>query len=135
MHRSRFLLATLLLSSVALAPCARAEGVPFVGVDIGVSEPLTDNYRANLHTGAQLSPFAGYMFDDYIGIQSALHFLAQWPEDEQLCPGGLCPEDNDQVTTIAGLTVGPRFNFPLGKVAPGMGNLVTLYATGQGGAF
>ena len=122
MHRSRFLLAGLLVSCFALVPCARAEGVPFVGIDLGISEPLNDNYRAYTSTGVTGNPFAGYMFNDYLGLQAQGHITSQFPDT------GPNNTNTSANTTLLGLTAGPRFDIPLGKY-------VTLYGTGQGGGF
>jgi OOP family OmpA-OmpF porin len=124
MNRLRFLVATSVISCFALAPCARAAEGPFVGIDLGVSEPTNDNYRAHVHTGATANPFVGYMFNDYLGLQGQLHATTQWPEDERNPP----VQGDDAMTTILGLTAGPRIDIPLG-------DFVTLYGTGQGGGF
>src|ERR1035437_4011283 len=99
MNRLRFLVATSVLSCFALAPCARAAEGPFVGIDLGVSEPTNDNYRAHVHTGATANPFVGYMFNDYLGLQGQLHATTQWPEDERNPP----VQGDDAMTTILGL--------------------------------
>lgn len=110
----------------ALSPAAAVEG-PFLGLDLGVSEPTNDNYRSHVATGVTAAPFGGYMFNDYLGIQGALHMNAQPPDDNNERPQANLKNRN-QWTTMAGATVGPRFQLPLG-------DLFDIYLTGQGGGF
>ena len=81
MHRSRLSLALLFLALFVAGPAVAGEG-PYLGVDLGASEPLNDNYRAHVQTGGTGSPFLGYMFNDYIGLQGDLQFTFQ-TRDEQ----------------------------------------------------
>jgi outer membrane protein OmpA-like peptidoglycan-associated protein len=120
MCRSRLILASLVLSCFALAPRARAEGVPFVGVDLGVSEPTNDNYRAHTETGMTGNPFVGYMFNKYIGLQGQVQITSQFPEREG--------NNTSAMTTLVGGTAGPRFEVPIGK-------FLTPYLTAQGGGY
>lgn len=110
----------VLLSGIA---SARAAEGPFVGVDLGYARPTNDNYRAHVGDGATANPFAGYMFNDYLGLQGQLHFTFQEPDNDHR---GFAHEN--QTTTLFGGTFGPRLVLPLGE-------LVELYATGQGGGF
>ena len=156
MNRQRSLLALALLILISVAPGVRAqqrytvsEGYPFLGVDLGVAEPTNDNFRAHVVTGASGSPFGGYMFNDWLGLQSNLDFNFFPPDNDHMngtCFNGLCQlpksqrvpagdlknvgEINHQngYTTMFGLTVGPRLQIPLG-------DLVDLYTTAQGGGF
>lgn len=153
MNRQRSFLALMLFILLAAVPAARAqqvaqrterettmgttprtytvsEGGPFFGVDLGVAEPTNDNFRHHVQTGASLSPFIGYMMNDYLGIQSNLYFNF-WPPDNDHrahLPGQTGLDHENRYTTMAGLTVGPRLSIPLG-------DMLKLYATGQGGAF
>jgi len=102
---------------------AQAEGYPFAGVDLGVSEPTNANYRGHAHTGGTGNPFVGYMFNDNLGLQGQLHFTFQQPDNDHRG----YPREN-QTSTLFGGTVGPRVQLPLGEVGD-------LYATGQGGYF
>jgi outer membrane protein OmpA-like peptidoglycan-associated protein len=102
---------------------AGAEGRPFVGIDLGVSEPTNANYRGHVETGGTGNPFAGYMFNDYLGVQGQLHFTFQEPDNHHWGFAG----END-TTGVFGGTIGPRLSIPLG-------DLVELYGTGQGGGF
>jgi outer membrane protein OmpA-like peptidoglycan-associated protein len=158
MNRQRSLLALALLILTAVAPAARAqqrtgtytvsEGYPFLGVDLGLAEPTDDNFRAHVQSGASGSPFGGYMFNDWLGVQSNLYFNF-WPPDNDhmngTCFNGLCQrsksqaagpgevnvgsiDHENQYTTMFGLAVGPRLAIPIG-------DLVELYTTAQGGGF
>jgi outer membrane protein OmpA-like peptidoglycan-associated protein len=100
-----------------------AEGVPFIGVDVGVSEPTNANYRGHVETGATVNPYGGYMFNKYLGLQGQLHSTFQPPDKHDR---GF--SDETQTSTLLGVTVGPRLSIPLG-------DLVELYGTGQGGYF
>ena len=152
MNRQRSLLTLALLILMSVATAARAqqrtgpytvnEGYPFLGVDLGVAEPTNDNFRAHVQTGASGSPFGGYMFNDWLGLQSNLYFNF-WPPDNDHM-NGQCTNLGCQVprsqggvgkvnhengyTTMLGLTVGPRLAIPIG-------DLVELYTTAQGGGF
>jgi len=127
------LLAFLLFTVMAALPSAgTAEGTrkcdsqcgyPFVGIDLGVSEPTNNNYRAHVQTGATANPFAGYMFNRYLGLQGQLHFTVQEPDNDNR---GF--KDENQTSTLFGATAGPRISLPLGDV-------MELYGTGQGGYF
>jgi outer membrane protein OmpA-like peptidoglycan-associated protein len=103
---------------------AHAVDGPFVGIDVGVSRPANDNYRAHVHdAGGTANPYAGYMFNNYLGLQGQIHATFQKPDNDHR---GFAHEN--QITTLLGGTVGPRLVLPLGT-------LVELYGTGQGGVF
>jgi outer membrane protein OmpA-like peptidoglycan-associated protein len=102
---------------------AGAEGVPFVGIDLGVAEPTNGNFRGHVETGGTGNPYAGYMFNKYLGVQGQLHFTFLPPDNDHRGFAG----END-TTGIFGGTIGPRLTIPLG-------DLVELYGTGQGGGF
>jgi len=107
---------------------ARADG-PFIGAKLGVSEPTNTNYRAHVETGGTGAPFAGYMFNDYLGLQGELHFTFQPPDRDSRRFNPKSNIDNEtQTTTMFGGTIGPRLQIPLGE-------LVNVYVTGQGGGF
>jgi len=148
MNRQRPLLALFLLTLIAVVPAARAqqagrqttraytvsEGYPFFGVDLGVAEPTNDNFRSHVQTGASGSPFVGYMFNDWFGIQSNLDFNFWPPDNDHLagkCVNGQCQtglDHENRYTTMLGLTAGPRLAIPIS-------DLVELYTTAQGGGF
>jgi len=96
---------------------------PFVGVDLGYSRPTNDNYRAHVQDGATVNPYAGYMFNEYLGLQGQLHTTFQEPDNDHR---GFANEN--QTTTLFGGTIGPRVSLP-------MGEFVELYGTAQGGVF
>lgn len=127
MDRAGRVSAALLVLAAAALP-VRAEEGPFVGVDVGVSEPVNGNYRGHLRTGAALNPFAGFMFTENLGIQGQLH-LDYHNSDLHISRGG---GNDNQATFLLGGTVGPRLDLPLGGPFE---DLISLYATGQGGAF
>lgn len=113
-----------------------------VGVDLGVAEPTNDNFRAHVQTGGTGSPFVGYMFNDWFGLQSNLGFNF-WPPDNDHM-NGQCSSLGCQVpksqggvgdvnhenryTTMLSLTAGPRLEIPIS-------DLFDLYAIAQGGGF
>ncbi len=110
----------LLLSGLSSA--GAADG-PFVGIDLGYSRPTNDNYRAHVQGGGTANPYAGYMFNDYLGLQGQIHTTFQSPDNDHR---GFAHEN--QTTTLLGGTFGPRLTLPLGE-------FVELYGTGQGGVF
>ncbi len=132
MHRSRLSLALLFLAVFVAGPVAAVEG-PYLGLDLGASEPTNDNFRAHVQTGATASPYFGMMFNEYLGLQANAQFNFQEPDNDpfrsalppQLRPGLDHP---NRITTMAGLTAGPRLSIPLGEI-------VELYGLGQGGVF
>ncbi len=128
MNKTRNLVVLSLLGVVVMTPSAHAREGAFVGLDVGVSEPTNDNYRGHVHTGVSGNPFAGYMFNDFLGLQGQFHVLGQPPDDDKrrFSQGDI--NNETQWTTMAGLTAGPRLQLPLGE-------LVDLYVTGQGGGF
>ncbi|MBI3784602.1 MAG: OmpA family protein [Deltaproteobacteria bacterium] len=104
----------------------RADG-PFIGLNLGTSEPTNDNYRSHVDTGATVAPFGGYMFNDYFGLQGGLDFNAM-PPDGKSQPAHAGLDRPNQWTTMLGVTAGPRLQLPLG-------DRFDLYVTGQGGGF
>jgi len=127
MNHARWIPTTVLALAVATAPLQAEEG-PFLGVDVGVSEPITANYRGHVKLGAGLMPFAGYMFTENLGIQGQLHLDYHEADAHPERGAG----HNKQETTVFGGTIGPRFDLPLGGPFE---DLISLYATAQGGAF
>ena len=145
MNRQRFLLTVFLLTLIAVAPAAHAqvvgqrttsraytvsEGYPYLGVDLGVAEPTNNNFRAHVQTGGSGSPFVGYMFNDWLGLQSNLDFNF-WPPDNDHrsgLPGQTGLDHENRYTTMLGLTAGPRVVIPIS-------DLFDLYGIAQGGGF
>ena len=132
MVRLRSVLALSFLGVLMVASTVYAGGpAPFIGLEVGASEPTNSNYRAHVQTGIEASPLAGYMFNDYLGLQGQLHFIYQEPDSDgrraNNAPGGGIDNEN-QITTLAGATLGPRLQLPLG-------DLFDVYVTAQGGGF
>ncbi|GIW43349.1 MAG: hypothetical protein KatS3mg077_0631 [Candidatus Binatia bacterium] len=113
-----------LAAVIIWAAGARAEGGPFVGMELGASVPTNSNYRAHAEAGISGGPFVGYMWNDYLGLQANLSVTGQEPDN---FPRRGFRKEN-QWTTLLGYTVGPRAQIPLGEN-------VELYATVQGGGF
>ena len=126
MHRARHVLPFLFLC-LAFSSARAVEG-PFVGVNLGVAEPTADNYRAHVQTGGSGAPFAGYMFNDYLGLEGQLQFTFQEPDNDHRRAIQSNIDNENQTTTTIGATVGPRLQIPLGQ-------LLDFYVTGQGGGF
>jgi len=127
MGLARWVPATTLALAFTALPILAEEGA-FVGVDVGVSEPVNGNYRAHVKTGVALNPFAGYMFTENFGVQGQIHLDYHEADAHPERGGG----NNQQETTMLGGTVGPRLDVPLGGPFE---DLVALYATTQGGVF
>lgn len=131
MRSLRSFLAFLLVAFGTAGAAAGVDG-PFVGVQLGASEPTNGFYRGQVQTGATGSPFAGYMLNKYIGVQGQLHFIFQEPDNDHR---GFAHEN--QSTTLFGATVGPRLSLPLSDLdlhLPVL-DLLELYSTVQGGLF
>ena len=117
-----FLVSTLVAATAVCLPAYAADGL-FAGVDAGVSRPTNANYNAHAHVGATLNPFLGYMLNDYVGLQGQVHATIQNPDNDHR---GF--EHENQITTLLGITVGPRVELPLDEH-------FTLYGTFQAGGF
>jgi outer membrane protein OmpA-like peptidoglycan-associated protein len=96
------LLVLMMLASVAQA------GEPFLGLDLAASDATNRNFRAHVHGGAAANPYAGYMFNEYFGVQGQLQLIWHRPDNDQR---GF--EDENQETTWFGAGIGPRLNVPL----------------------
>src|SRR5215470_3355522 len=107
--RKLFSVAVVALVSGMLwpAPVVRAEGGPIVGTELGAMIPR-GSLDAYVDTGGVISPFGGYMFNDYIGLWG--HIQA-WGANSKDRPG-----KDDNVTWVGAVTGGPRFVFPLGSI-------------------
>lgn len=132
MYRSRFFWVFLFAAFIAALPATYAEEGGFIGLNLGESEPTNGNYRGNVESGMEGSPFGGYMFNDYLGLQLKGHFIGQPPDNDkwQATSGPFGGDVNhpNRWTTIAGATFGPRLQFPIGES-------MDLYATAQGGGY
>jgi len=112
-------LRTILLVSIVAAPCLSLadDGRVIVGTEVGAVVPL-DPLRDFIDVGGVLSPFAGYMYNDYFGLMGQLQVWGAKSE------GTGKFEDDNTTYALAGLA-GPRLAIPLGPVE--------LYGTVQGG--
>lgn len=128
MKRLQLLCIASLLGTSLIVPgiaSAQDEGDsrPIAGVDLGIAVPSTDKTWSRLHLGATASPYFGYMFDNSFGIQANLHAVVFTPDDDDI---GY--EDEGDLSTLLGLTVGPRLELPWTE-------RFHTYLTGQGGVF
>jgi outer membrane protein OmpA-like peptidoglycan-associated protein len=122
---------SLALSFIALlalgAPASAVDG-PFLGLDVGGSQPVNNNYRANVRAGITGNPYVGYMFNQYLGIQGQMQVDAEWPDNDHR---GFNKEN--QMTTVLGYMIGPRLQLPL--IDSPFGQPMQFYAVGQGGGY
>jgi outer membrane protein OmpA-like peptidoglycan-associated protein len=116
-NRTSVISSMLALSLLSTAP-AHAQGHGFAGVDLGVMIPHDDLKQHGVHTGGVLSPFGGYMFNDYIGLMGQAQVWGAKTRESG-------PTRDDNTTYAFGAFAGPRFAIPFrnGEV----------YATAQGG--
>lgn len=117
----------LFIGCITAAMPVRAAG-PFVGLDVGASEPTNGNYRGHVETGAAVNPYVGYMFNEYLGVQGQVHFSFQSIDHHPDFP-----DNHNQTTTLLGGTVGPRLSIPL-RFPFELGD-GEVYGTAQGGYF
>ena len=125
-------LASVVVVSGFCVSVAWAKG-PFVGGDVGVSEPLNGNLRGHIRTGFTVNPYAGYKFNDYLGLQGGVHFY-YFTEDNHLPE---FPNQSRQATTMISGTFGPRFDLPFKNIFEGTAFIEDLegYITAQGGYY
>jgi outer membrane protein OmpA-like peptidoglycan-associated protein len=123
MNRARVFVGLMSLTILTGGAVAGAAEGPFVGTNLGVSLPTNKNYSAHANLGAAVNPYAGYMFNKYVGGQGEVLFTFQPPDNDHR---GF-PKEN-QTSTLFGGTVGPRFSVPIGDA-------VDVYTTAQGGFF
>src|ERR1700687_1280170 len=128
LHRPRFGLSLSLLALFFVLPSAQAAEGPFVGFSVGASEPVNGEYRGHVQTGVSGQPFAGYMFNDYLGMQLEIPFVAQQPDNDRRRFFHSNIDNETQWTTLIGATAGPRLDIPLGDAAD-------MYITAQGGGY
>jgi outer membrane protein OmpA-like peptidoglycan-associated protein len=119
MHRT--VLVLVLVAGLAAAPTAYAAEGAFVGVDLGVSVPTNDHYSALTDVGAAGSPFVGYMFNDYLGVEGQIQGAFHLPNNK-------VKDISKPTTSLLGGSLGPRLDLPLDE-------FLSLYVTGQGGYF
>jgi outer membrane protein OmpA-like peptidoglycan-associated protein len=102
---------------------AAAEPYPFLGLNLGVAQPTNDNYNAHCHTGLGTTLYGGQMFTENFGVRADLQTTFNPPDDD----GRGIPDEEDW-STLLGVTVGPRLALPLGP-------LFELHADGGVGGF
>lgn len=102
------------------AGAAVADEAVIAGVDVGLAAPV-DHFADRTHVGGVLSPFGGYMFNDYVGLMGALQLFGASNKDRQVF-------DDTDATWAFGAHAGPRLAAPLGT-------RTEVYATWQGGVF
>jgi outer membrane protein OmpA-like peptidoglycan-associated protein len=111
----------VLAMGVTRIPAALAvEGV-LGGVDLGVATPI-DSFKQRANTGGVFSPFAGYMFNNYVGVLGQAQLLGMPSTDR--------PGISDNAVWAFGAHGGPRLAIPFTLL-----NQAELYATGQAGIF
>ena len=120
----RFVFLVSLVGVVTIAPMARAVDGPYAGIDLGMTVPANQNYQSLVNYGATGNPFAGYMFNQYLGLQGHLQFTFQTPDGSVRGFRGA-----QQWTSLFGATGGPRLQMPLSDWGLG------LYFNPEGGYF
>ena len=128
------LMGSAVVLAFLVAPATADEGW-FLGSDFGASAPVNGNYRAHVHAGGTLNPYAGYMFHPNIGAQGQMQFAFQPTDDDHR---GFKSHGIDQseknLTSVFGLMVGPRLAIPVWDVrSPKFIKGLEIYVTGQGG--
>ena len=115
--QNRLRIALIVAVIVIPALGSAQDGRPIAGVDIGVMVPL-DPLDDFVDPGGVLSPFAGYMFNDYVGLMGQLQVWGAKSKETG-------PFNDDNTTYALGGLAGPRLALPLGPIE--------LYGTAQGG--
>ena len=128
-HRgSRIALVLSFATVLGLGVPALAIDGPFLGLDVGGSQPVNNNYRAHVGVGASANPYVGYMFNDYIGLQGQAQFDFQTPDNDHR---GFNKEN--QTTSVVGYLFGPRLQLPV--IDSPWGQPMEFYMVGQGGGY
>jgi outer membrane protein OmpA-like peptidoglycan-associated protein len=113
----------LMAAILAMPLASRADEGVVAGLDLGAAMP-TGKTRDRLSTGGTFSPFAGYMFNEVLGLMGQLQVLG-FPNDDR--PG---IRDKD-ATWAFGAHAGPRVGVPFT-----LGDLgIEPYGTFQAGVF
>ena len=128
MRRIAGIVATSILLAGGLGSSAMAESGPFIGLNLGVAEPVNGNYRAHVHTGLAASPYGGFMFNDIVGLQAEIHAVGHPADDDNR---GI--DHENQWTSLVGLTVGPRLSLPAYEAPGDLIKAVEVYATAGAG--
>jgi len=128
MRRIAGIIAISLLLGSLHGSTTHAESGPFIGLNLGVAEPINGNYRAHVHTGMSASPYAGFMFHDLIGLQAEIHGVGH-PADAD----NRRIDHENQWTSLIGVTAGPRLALPAWDSPTSLIKAIEVYATAQGG--
>jgi outer membrane protein OmpA-like peptidoglycan-associated protein len=128
--KTRALCVTIIGLILAAGRGVSAEEGPIGGVELGVAIPFGSLYdRAD--GGGVFSPYAGYMFNDYVGVTAQAQVVGAPNRHVDGIP------DSDAVALFGGL-VGPRVELPLRDLtqpkSPGE-TYPILHIEGQGGVF
>jgi outer membrane protein OmpA-like peptidoglycan-associated protein len=102
-------------------PTGKILGEPqaLAGTELGVVWPLSPLERFSKN-GGSFSPYVAYKYNRLVGVMGNLHILGLPNKDR---PGVV----DDDATWVAGGTIGPRIDIPVGDVE--------VYGTVQGGIY
>ncbi len=110
------------MTLAVIAGAARAEQGLIVGADIGAAVPVS-SFKSRADNGGMGGLFAGYMFNDYIGLVGAAEYTGFYGVDRKN------PPRVDDGPQVLGFQAGPRLALPFD-----LGGLpMELYATWRGG--
>lgn len=100
---------------------------PYVGADVGLTEPLNGNFRGHVNLGFVVSPYVGVDLHPYVGFQLSptFYFFSQGGS----FPG--MPGQGREETTMVAFGGGPRLQYPLHTQ---IGNLIP-FIYGSGGYY
>jgi outer membrane protein OmpA-like peptidoglycan-associated protein len=128
--RTRTLCVTVIGLMLAIGRGASAEEGPIGGIDLGLMVPI-GSLHDRAYAGGVFSPYAGYMFNDYLGVTAQAQVVGAPNQHVSGIP------DSDAVALFGGLA-GPRFELPLRDLtrprSPGE-TYPILHLDGQGGVF
>lgn len=110
----RSLVVCLIVAMTCGISPAWGEGI-YLGADVGVTEPSNGNFRGQVDTGFLISPYAGYMLNDYFGLQAGPSFYF-FSEEGDLNPTRRANTGDNgtgrEATTMFGVNAGPRLQYP-----------------------
>ncbi len=100
---------------------------PYLGADVGLTEPLNGNFRGHVNLGFVVSPYVGVELHPYVGFQvsPSFYFFSQGGS----FPG--MPGQGREETTMVALSGGPRLQYPLRTQL----GVLTPYVYGSGGYY
>ena len=128
--KTRALWVTVIGLILAVGRGASAEEGPIGGVELGVAIPI-GSLHDRADGGGVFSPYAGYMFNDYLGVTVQAQVMGAAGRHVPGIP------DSDAVVLFGGLA-GPRVELPLRDLtkpkSPGE-TYPILHLEGQGGVF